>query len=132
MHRTMKKCLTCIPVLLVLLVFQSPSIAQDTKPFIGTWNGTLSLPGQEMEITIDFSMDEENQMQGNIDVPAQGAVDIPLGEFNIEGKKITFMIVHPQVSGDPTFTGELEEDGNTISGEYSQSGVVAPFSVKKE
>ena len=132
MHRTMKKCLTCIPALLVLLVFQSASIAQDTKPFIGTWNGTLSLPGQELEITIDFSMDAENQMQGNIDVPAQGAVDIPLGEINIEGKKITFMIVHPQITGDPTFTGELNESGNTISGEYSQSGVVGSFSVKKE
>ena len=132
MHRTMKKWLTCIPVLLLLLVFQSASIAQDTKPFIGTWNGTLSLPGQELEITIDFSMDAENQMQGNIDVPAQGAVDILLGEINIEGKKITFMIVHPQITGDPTFTGELDESGNTISGEYSQSGVVASFSVKKE
>ena len=121
-----------IPVLLALLLVHSSLIAQDTKPFLGTWQGALTLMGQELEITIKLSLDEEKNIQGTIDVPVQGAMDVPLGEFNIEGKKIAFKIVHPQVQGDPTFNGELDETGNKIAGEFSQGGAVGTFSVEKE
>jgi hypothetical protein len=128
----MIKNLMFIPALLALLLVHSSLIAQDAEPFLGTWNGALSLMGQELEITIKLSLDEEKNIQGTIDVPVQGAMDVPLGEFNIEGKKIAFKIVHPQVQGDPTFSGELDETGNKIAGEFSQGGAVGTFSVEKE
>jgi len=86
----------------------------------------------ELEIIVEFSLDEEKNILGNIDVPAQGATDLPLGDINIEGKKISFKIVHPQVQGDPTFSGELDETGKKISGEFSQGGAAGTFSVEKE
>ena len=132
MKRYLLKNLLMIPVLLALLLVHPSLMAQDAKAFEGTWNGALSVVGQELEIIIEFSLDEEKNIQGNIDVPAQGATDIPLGEFNIEGKKISFKIVHPQVQGDPTFDGELDESGKKISGEFSQGGAVGTFSVEKE
>ncbi|UCE41586.1 MAG: hypothetical protein JSV17_00935 [Candidatus Aminicenantes bacterium] len=132
MKRSLIKNLTFIPVLLALFLVHSSLIAQDTKPFLGTWNGALSVMGQELEITIELSLDEEKNIQGNIDVPIQGATDIPLGEFNLEGKKISFKIVHPEVQGDPAFNGELDETGKKISGEFSQGGAVGTFSVEKE
>lgn len=132
MKRALKKFSACAPVLLVFFLIHPSLTAQDPNPFLGTWNGTLSLPGQEMEIIIELSLDEGKNIQGNIDVPAQGAMDIPLGEFNIEGKKISFKIVHEQVPGDPTFSGELDDTGKTISGEYSQSGGAYSFSVEKQ
>jgi hypothetical protein len=132
MKRSYVKSLVLIPALFALLLIQSSLIAQDTKPFLGTWNGALSVMGQELEIIIELSLDEGKNIQGNIDVPIQGAVDIPLGEFNIDGKKIFFKIVHPQVQGDPTFDGELDDSGKTISGEFSQGGGVGTFSVEKE
>ena len=132
MQRASKKNLACILVAFILILVHSPLTAQDTAPFLGTWNGSLSVAGQELEIIIEITLDEEKNIQGNIDVPVQGAVDIPLGEFNIEGKKITFKIVHPQVPGDPTFQGDLDETGKVISGEYSQSGAVGTFSLEKE
>ena len=55
-----------------------------------------------------------------------------LTTHNIEGKKISFKIVHPQVQGDPTFDGELDESGKKIAGEFSQGGAVGTFSVEKE
>jgi len=132
MKRALKKIAACFPVLLALLFVHPSLAAQDPNPFLGTWNGTLSLPGQELEIIIELSLDEGKNIQGNIDVPAQGAMDIPLGEFNVEGKKISFKIIHDQVPGDPTFTGELDDTGKTLSGEYSQGGVVGTFSVEKQ
>jgi hypothetical protein len=132
MKRSLIKNLVFVPALFALFLFHSPLAAQDAKPFLGTWNGALSLMGQELEITIELSLDEEKNIQGNIDVPVQGAVDIPLGEFNLEGKKISFKIVHSQVQGDPTFNGELDETGKKIAGEFSQGGAVGTFSVEKE
>ena len=132
MKRFLLKNLTLIPVMMALLLVQPCLMAQDAKPFEGTWNGALIVMGQELEIIIDLSLDEEKNIQGTIDVPAQGATDIPLGEFHIEGKKISFKIVHPQVQGDPTFDGELDESGKKISGEFSQGGAVGTFSVEKE
>ena len=132
MKRSLIKNLVFVPVLFALLLVHSSLMAQDTKPFLGTWNGTLSVMGQELDITIELSLDEEKNIQGNIDVPAQGATDIPLGDINIEGKKISFKIVHAQVQGDPTFNGELDETGKKISGEFSQGGGVGTFSVEKE
>lgn len=132
MKRLLLKNLVLIPILVALLLVHSSLMAQDTKPFLGTWNGALSVMGQELEITIVLSLDEEKNIQGNIDVPAQGATDIPLGDINIEGKKISFKIVHAQVTGDPTFNGELDETGKKISGEFSQGGAAGTFSVEKE
>jgi hypothetical protein len=132
MKRSLIKNLVFVPALFVLLLVHSSLMAQDTTPFLGTWNGALSVMGQELEITIELSLDEGKNIQGNIDVPIQGAIDIPLGEFNLEGKKISFKIVHPQVQGDPTFKGELDETGKKISGEYSQGGGVGTFAVEKE
>lgn len=132
MKRLLLKNLVLIPILVALLLVHSSLMAQDTKPFLGTWNGALSVMGQELEITIVLSLDEEKNIQGNIDVPAQGATDIPLGDINIEGKKISFKIVHAQVPGDPSFNGKLDETGKKISGEFSQGGAAGTFSVEKE
>jgi hypothetical protein len=132
MKRFLLKNLMLIPILMALFLVHPSLMAQDAKPFEGTWNGALSVMGQELEIIIELSLDEGKNIQGNIDVPAQGATDIPLGEFNIEGKKISFKIVHPQVQGDPTFNGELDESGKKIAGEFSQGGGVGTFSVEKE
>ncbi len=132
MKRSVLKNLLLIPVFMALLLVHSSLIAQDTKPFLGTWDGALSAMGTELNITVEFSLDEENNIQGNIDVPDQGAYDLPLGEINIEGTKISFKIVHPQVQGDPTFKGELDESGKKISGEFSQGGATGTFSVDKQ
>ena len=132
MKRSISKSLMIVPIVFALLFAHSTAIAQDAKPFVGTWNGALSVTGQELEIIIELSLDEAGKIQGNIDVPIQGAVDIPLGEFSIEEKKISFKIIHPQVQGDPTFKGELDEPGKKISGEYSQGGGVGTFSVEKQ
>jgi len=132
MRRYLIKNLVVIPALLSLIMVPSSLFSQDAEPFIGTWNGAISIVGQELEIIIEISLDEANNIQGNIDVPAQGATDIPLGEFDLEGKKISFKIVHPDVQGDPTFNGELDEAGKKIAGEFSQGGAVGTFSVEKE
>ncbi|UCC40218.1 MAG: hypothetical protein JSV96_01825 [Candidatus Aminicenantes bacterium] len=121
-------------LLLSIMVLSSQSFifAQDTKPFLGTWNGAISLMGQEIEMTLKFALDENKTITGTIDVPMQGATDIPLGNIKIEGKKISFMIDAPGVPGEPTFAGELDETGKKIAGTFTQGDVEGTFSVEKE
>lgn len=121
-----------IPVLLALVVAHSSLFAQDPTPFLGTWKGAINVMGQELGIIVEFSLDEAKNIQGNIDVPDQGAMDLPLGDIQIEGKKISFKIVHSQIQGNPTFNGELDETGKKISGDFSQGGATGTFSMEKE
>jgi hypothetical protein len=130
-RRLIKKSLFII-VLFTLVVANSSLSAQDATPFLGTWKGALNAMGQELGIVVEFSLDEAKNIQGNIDIPDQGATDIPLGDIQIEGKKISFKIVHPQVQGNPTFKGELDETGKKISGEFTQGPAVGTFSMEKE
>lgn len=132
MNRSFIRKLLFIPVLFALLVVQSSLFAQDVKPYLGTWKGAISVMEQKLEIIIEFSLDDEKNIQGNIDVPVQGATDLPLGDIHIEGKKISFKIVHPQIQGDPTFNGELDESGKKIFGDFSQGGATGTFSIEKE
>ncbi len=132
MNRSFMKKWLFIPVLFALLLVHSSLSAQDAAPYLGAWKGAISLMGQELEIIIEFSLDDEKNIQGNIDVPVQGVTDIPLGDIQIEGKKISFTIVHPQVQGNPTFNGELDESGKKISGDFSQGGATGTFSIEKE
>lgn len=117
-------------VALVFCAVHSSAGFQDTKPFIGNWTGNISVMGQELEIILDFALDDSQQITGTIDVPAQGATDIPLGEITIEGKKISFVIAG--VPGDPIFKGELDETGKKMRGSFAQGGAEGTFSVDKQ
>ncbi len=131
-----KRSILSIPLFLflsiTLLSSNSFIFAEDTKPFLGTWNGALGIMGQDFEITVKFALDDTKAITGTIDVPAQGATDVPLGNIKIEGNKISFIIDAPGVPGEPTFAGELDETGKKIAGTFSQSGMEGTFSVEKE
>ncbi len=118
--------------MVLMLALPGSALAQDSKAYVGIWEGNLTGGGMDLDIILDLSLDDDQQLIGNVDVPAQGATDIPLAEFSIEDKKITFIIDHPDVQGNPTFIGELNEDGTVLSGSYTQSGAEGTFEVKKK
>jgi hypothetical protein len=118
---------------LFLFVSTSPaSAAQDPGLFAGEWKGSLSVAGLILDFTITFSRAEGTALTGTIDIPAQGAAGIPLGNIKTDGLKISFIIDDPGAQGGPTFEGELDEAGRTITGTFSQSGYEGTFSMDKE
>jgi len=106
--------------------------AQDTAPLLGAWKGAISIMGMELEVRAVFSADESKKVQGTIDVITQGAMGIPLGNIAVVDKDVTFMIDHPNVPGEPTFKGKLDETGKKISGDFTQSGYTGNFTLEKE
>lgn len=87
----------------------------------GSWNGTIEIPSNPLEIAVTF--EEGAQLSGTIDIPAQGAIDLALVDVTHNGAEVSFGI--EGVPGNPSFEGSLQE--GVISGEYSQSGQTFPF-----
>jgi uncharacterized protein len=123
-----------IAVVLGVLAFAAVAAAQapDTKPFLGAWKGTLSIGGMDLEIGLNFTLDEAKKIQGTFDSITQGAFGLKLGGIEIKDKTVTFLIDNPNVPGDPTFKGSLDETGKKLSGEFSQGGYAGTFAVAKQ
>jgi hypothetical protein len=119
-------------MMLGLLLIAGTLWAQDSKAFVGDWSGAVFIGGQEIELVCHFELDEEGNLTGTLDSPSQGAYGMAVANIKVEGKKITFGIDDPNVSGDPQFDGMLDESGAKISGDFSQGGGEGTFELKKE
>jgi hypothetical protein len=127
---------SCKRVVLVLGILAFVAVgavqAQDAKPFLGAWKGTLSIAGMELEIGLNFKLDDAKAVQGTFDSITQGASGLALGNIEIKDKTVTFMINDPNVPGDPTFKGTLDETGKKMTGEFTQAGYAGTFAVEKQ
>ena len=129
---TMIYLLSFLCALPAVAALSTPAQSQDPTPFLGSWKGSLSVSGADLEIRIVFSLDEAKKIKGTFDSITQGGFGIKLGDIKIEGKTISFIIDDPGAPGDPTFKGALDAAGVKIAGEFSQSGLTGTFSVDKE
>ena len=122
-----------VVVLAVAALVGSAAVqAQDAKPFLGDWKGTLSVAGMDLEVGIHFKLDEAKKIMGTFDSITQGAMGLPLGAIEVKDKTITFMIDHPNIHGEPTFKGTLDGTGTKLSGEFTQGGAAGTFAVEKQ
>jgi hypothetical protein len=126
--------LKSVAVVVGVLAFVAAAAAQapDTKPFIGAWKGTLSIAGMDLEIGLNFTLDEAKKIQGTFDSITQGASGLKLGDIEIKDKTITFVIADPNVPGEPTFKGTLDATGKKLSGEFAQAGYAGTFALEKQ
>ena len=108
-----------IAILLTFIAFQT-SFAQ----IEGYWKGKLSLGAAELEIGFDIKA-VENGYSASLDVPAQGAKDIPVD-------KTVFQDNHLQMTMSAmgaSYSGELK--GDIIEGEFTQRGMAFPLNLEK-
>jgi CubicO group peptidase (beta-lactamase class C family) len=121
--------------MLFLLVYlaATPSasmVSAEPPTLAGHWEGAIEIPGMNLKVNIDFSQESDSQWKGDISIPMQKAKDLPLSNIIINGKKVTFAI--SGVPGDPTFKGAFSEDGNKITGDFTQGGQTFPFALSRE
>ena len=129
MRTKVTKALELAVLAIVLVAASLPAAAQEKSPFLGDWKGKLSVAGQELEIVLHFTLDANKVLAGTIDIPAQNATGLPLGNLKAEGQAITFVIAG--VPGDPLFKGTLDASGKKIAGAFSQAGYEGTFAVDK-
>jgi hypothetical protein len=77
-----------------------PVLAADSAA--GRWDGSIALPNMKLEIHVHLEQSGE-AWKGDIDIPAQGARDLPLTAITVDGAKVSFQIAG--VPGTPTFNG---------------------------
>jgi len=117
-------------VFFVLWVFLAGSLLRAAEPQIeGRWTGAIELPGQRLEVDLDFVRQADGTWTGDISIPAQNARDLPLAGIALEGSDFSCKIA--DIPGDPIFKGRLAADGGTIMGEFTQGGQSFPFTLKR-
>ncbi len=133
--------ITSFVLLALLLIVPSLSTATTTtaeaqaqsadlsQKVAGHWEGAIELPGMKLEVLIDFKLSAEKKLEGVISIPIQKAKDLPLADIKLADSEISFAIAG--VPGNPVFKGKLDESGQKISGQFTQSGQTFPFNLSK-
>lgn len=105
------------------------TVAAQTPEFAGRWEGAVQLPGTELKIEVVLSR-AGSAWSGTIDIPAQDARDLALGDVKVDGSAVSFTL--PAVPGTPAFKGTLAPDGASISGSFTQAGQTFPFKLQRK
>lgn len=103
------------------IILASISFAEAQNSFDGTWAGALS-GVQNLRMGINISGHKEGVPVATLDVPAQGAKDIPCDTVIIEGDSVHIKVV--KING--RYDGKMAEV-NRIDGLWTQNGMSLPL-----
>ena len=110
-----------ISILIIVLSF----IAKLTNAQIeGYWKGEIDLGAQKLEMAFNI-MATENGFSATLDVPAQGAFDVPVDETEFQDNQLTLKMSAMGAS----YAGMLKEIG--IEGTFTQHGMSFPLNLQK-
>jgi len=116
----MKNPVLCTAVtLLVLACGGGPA---DTPDITGVWEGSVSGEGFQLDLIVSFASTDEG-ISGELDIPQQGAVDMPLADILLSGDSVYFSL--PSNLGRADFAGKVK--GDTLMGDFMQSGTGGGF-----
>ncbi|MEM6457569.1 MAG: serine hydrolase domain-containing protein, partial [Acidobacteriota bacterium] len=113
--------------------------ADDADALDGTWNGSITLFGNELAITVRLAAGgDDGAPAATIDIPVQGVkdldlIDVALDENDAGATTATFRI--PGAPGEPTFDGVFDlanADGPTLAGDFTQAGRTFPFALVRD
>jgi hypothetical protein len=120
--------MTPLPSVLIVLALSGPVAAQSPASPAGHWTGAVETPGQPLGVEIDLKPGTPPAWQGVIGIPAQNLKGFPL-EVTVQDKAVSFTMT--KAPGTPTFKGTLSDDGQTLSGEFTQGGSAFPFKLTR-
>lgn len=115
-------------MVLWLLVSALP-VAQSPPVPSGHWEGTLQIPDMELKIEIDLAKKDGGAWAGTFGQPAQGVKGLPLSTVAVDGASIRFVVQGAEAPS--TFEGMLADDGQSISGNVTQSKFTTPFTLNR-
>lgn len=95
---------------------------------VGTWTGTLVVPGAELPIVFHIRASDGGGFTATMDSPAQGATGIPLSEVIFADGHLR--LVSAAAGGE--YEGDLSADGAEIEGVWRQGGGEYELTLVKE
>ena len=90
----------------------------------GYWKGQLNFGIQKLAMAFDIKTGEKGY-SSTLDVPAQGAYDVPVEETSFQDGRLTMTMT----ALDATYSGVLKD--TVIQGEFKQHGMSFPLELTK-
>lgn len=119
----MRRLITAL-TLLATLFAAAPTLAQGDQQEV--WTGATELPGGgKLELSITITRGDEPT--ATIDIPAQGAIGVPLEIVSLEEESFALKISAP---ANALFEGSLNDDGE-MTGVLKQAGMEFPFTLTR-
>ena len=94
----------------------------------GRWQGTIHVPGAEIEAVVDLARGDGGSWIGSMVAPALALPGTPVTALSVEADQVRFTL--KGVLGEPRFEGRLQKDG-TLAGLFLLGGNQAPFELKR-
>lgn len=94
----------------------------------GRWEGEIKTPGQGIRIILELVAGA--RWRGIASFPDQSDVELRLLDLKVEGAEVSFRM--PAAPGYPSFKGKISDDGQSIAGEFLQSGQALPTALKRK
>ena len=123
----MKKTVALISLVLLVLA-SSTVLSYAGKGIEGVWEGTIEVQGTSIGVTIKVTKGADGTLSATIDIPDQGAMDVPLDNVTFEDNTFSFDLV----AANGSYEGKLKESGDDIEGEWSQGGSSIPLNLKRK
>lgn len=123
----MKKTVALISLVLFVLT-SSAVIGYAGKGIEGVWEGTIEVQGTSLGVTIKITKGDDGTLSATIDIPDQGAVDMPLDNVTFEDNTFSFDLL----AANGSYEGKLKESGDDIEGTWSQGGASIPLNLKRK
>lgn len=121
---------TGLAVLAAAVIAVAPAHAAQGAGASAHWKGAISLPQMELEVEVDLVAPKDGgSWSGSTNVPMQNIRALPLTGIAVNGKAVTFVM--QGVPGNPTFVGQLSDDGAALTGDFSQGEMKAPFKLAR-
>ncbi len=114
--------------MIALLSLPALAQAQIAAPQIGRWEGSLQIPGGNLQLLVDL-WNTADGWKGSISIPAQGAKNLPLAKVGMAAGHLMFTL--PGIPGEPTFDGTVSVDGVVASGLFVQGGAHMPLTLRR-
>ncbi|MEK6282137.1 MAG: alpha/beta hydrolase [Acidobacteriota bacterium] len=103
----------------------TPSVPAQ-KTMAGIWVGVVEVSGLKIRIILRILQDSGGALTARLDVPDQGASDLPIEVITVEGK-----LVHFEASKLGTYEGMLNNDASEIFGQLKQGPTALPVTFKR-
>lgn len=103
-------------MLLLGLLFSGMANAQE-QDLSGNWSGKISLPTGELEMIFKITH-IDGKYEAKMDVPKQGATDLPVGDVLVIGDSVSIAV--PVIFGN--YSGKFSTP-DSVTGKWKQSGM---------
>ncbi|MFQ5550787.1 MAG: alpha/beta hydrolase family protein [Gemmatimonadales bacterium] len=124
--KTLLRLLGVVAASTTIIIILTGAASAQTRGVVGTWGGAIEVVGTQLTISVTFAMAES--LTATIDIPQQGARDIPLVQVAATADSVRFAI--QAGPGLAEFAGV--QVGDSIGGSFTQSGVEGSFWMRRQ